>query len=188
MYPVPLDPELKERTGEMRIYLKMIPRISEEIVKVLSRDGDIEVEDDKREDAAMDASAVLRNYVDMDRKISEMAKEESDKRGLGPKDYQRVREAVARDRDFKLGDDGIDFVIDQIMELFMMSPNVDEVFSEDHTIRKKIFDILKRFLDVDDALDRMARERLKNLEEGTLDWDIAYEKLISQLKQNKGLV
>jgi hypothetical protein len=118
MYPVPLDPELKERTGEMRIYLKMIPRISEEIVKVLSRDGDIEVEDDKREDAAMDASAVLRNYVDMDRKISEMAKEESDKRGLGPKDYQRVREAVARDRDFKLGDDGIDFVIDQIMELF----------------------------------------------------------------------
>jgi hypothetical protein len=171
----------------MKIYLKMIPRISDEIVKTLSRDGDIEVPDEKIEEAALDASAVLRNYVEEEKKISEMAQEQVERRGLGPQDFKRVREALAKEKNFRTGDDGIDFVIDQIIELFMISNNVDEVFSEDHTMRKKIFDILKRFLDVDETLDRQARDRLKNLEEGTLDWDIAYEKIISQLKQNKGL-
>jgi uncharacterized protein len=172
----------------MKIYLKMIPKICDEIVKTLSRDGDIEVEDEKIEEAALDASAVLRNYVEMEKKLGEDAKETLERRGLSPKEFNRVREALARDRDFKLGDDGIDFCIDQIIELFLMSENVEEVFAEDHVMRKKIFDILKRFLDVDDALDRQARDRIKNIEEGSLEWDIAYEKAITQLKQNKGLV
>ena len=172
----------------MKIYLKMIPKISEEAVKTLSRDGDIVVDDDKLEEAALDASAVLRNYAEMEKKLNEDAKELMERRALNPREFNRVREGLARDRGFKLGDEGIDFCIDQIIELFMVSPNVDEVFAEDHVMRKKIFDILKRFLDVDEQLDRQARERIKNLEEGTLDWDIGYEKAITQLKQNKGLV
>ncbi|MBI5527145.1 MAG: DUF507 family protein [Deltaproteobacteria bacterium] len=172
----------------MKIYLKMIPKISEEIVKTLSRDGDIEVADEKIEEAALDSSAVLRNYVEMEKKLNEEVKDHMERRGLSPTDFNRVRDAYAKERNFKLGDDGIDFVIDQIMDLFMMSPNVDEVFAEDHTMRKKIFDILRRYLDVDEALDRAARDKIKNLEEGTLDWDIGYEKAIMQLKQQKGLV
>jgi hypothetical protein len=172
----------------MKIYLKMIPKICDEIVKTLSRDGDIEVEDEKIEEAALDASAVLRNYVGMEKKLNEDAKELVERRALNPKEYNRVREGLAKERNFQLGDEGIDFCIDQIIELFMMSPNVDEVYAEDHVMRKKIFDILKRFLDVDDALDRQARDRIKNIEEGSLEWDIAYEKAITQLKQNKGLV
>jgi len=161
----------------MKIYLKMIPKISEEIIKTLSRDGDIEVADEKLEEAALDSSAVLRNYVEMEKKLNEDVKELMERRGLNPKEFNRVRD-----------DEGIDFCIDQIIELFLVSQNVDEVFAEDHVMRKKIYDILKRFLDVDEALDRQARERIKNLEEGTLDWDIGYEKAITQLKQNKGLV
>ena len=172
----------------MKIYLKMIPKISEEIVKMLSRDGDIEVADEKIEEAALDSSAVLRNYVEMEKKLNEDVKELMERRGLNPKEFDRVRDGMAKERNLKLGDEGIDFCIDQIIELFLVSENVDEVFAEDHVMRKKIYDILKRFLDVDEALDRQARERIKNLEEGTLDWDIGYEKAITQLKQNKGLV
>jgi len=172
----------------VKIYLKMIPRISERIVRKLSGDGDIEVADDKLEEAAMDASSVFRSYVEEEKKINDTVKDQMEKRGLSQKDFMRVKEAVAKDRNFKLGDEGIDFVINQIIELFMMTENVDEVYSEDHVIRKKIFDILKRFLDVDEELDKQARERMKNLEEGTLDWDIAYEKNISQIRQNRGLV
>ena len=172
----------------MKIYLKMIPKICDEIVKTLSRDGDIEVADEKLEEAALDASAVLRNYVGMEKKLNEDVKETMERRGMSNKDFNRLRDAMAAERSLKLGDEGIDFCIDQIIELFIMSPNVDEVFAEDHTMRKKIFDILKRFLDVDDALDRQARDRIKNIEEGSLEWDIAYEKAITQLKQNKGLV
>jgi uncharacterized protein len=172
----------------MKIYLKMIPKICDEIVKTLSRDGDIEVEDEKLEEAALDASAVLRNYVEMEKKLNEDAKETVERRAMNPREFNRIREALAKDRNLKLGDEGIDFCIDQIIELFIMSPNVEEVFAEDNVMRKKIFDILKRFLDVDDALDRQARDRIKNIEEGSLEWDIAYEKAITQLKQNKGLV
>ncbi|MFA6033053.1 MAG: DUF507 family protein [Myxococcota bacterium] len=177
-----------EGPENMKIYLKMIPKISEEIVKTLSRDGDIIVGSESIDEAALDATAVLRSYVEEERKLLEEVKERMEARGQSPKDFPRVRDALAKERDFKLGDEGIDFVIDQIIEIFMSSPNIDEVFAEDHTMRKKIFDILKRFLDVDEGLDRMARDRLKNLEEGTIDWDIAYEKTINQLKQNKKLI
>ena len=172
----------------MKIYLRMVPRISEEIVRMLAHDKDIIVANDNIDEASMDVSAVLRSYVEEEKKLNDEAKEQMDRRGMGQKDFPRIRDALAKQRDFKIGDEGIDFVIDQVIEMFMYSANVDEVFAEDHTIRKKVFDILKRFLDVDETIDRQARDRLKNLQEGTRDWDIAYEKEIAKLKQTKGLV
>ena len=57
---------------------------------------------------------------------------------------------------------------------------------EDHDIRRKTRDVLGKYSGVDEELDREARGRLRNLREGTPEWDIEYQKTIKQLRSLKG--
>ena len=63
-----------------------------------------------------------------------------------------------------------------------------EVYAEDHQIRKKIYQVFKKHLDVDEDIDREARARLKHLSEGTQAWDVEYQKTVEQIRRNKGLI
>jgi hypothetical protein len=65
---------------------------------------------------------------------------------------------------------------------------VEEVYTEDHTLRKKVFQIFKKHLDVDDEIDREARARLKHLQEGTSAWDVEYQKTVELLRRSRGLI
>jgi hypothetical protein len=91
-------------------------------------------------------------------------------------------------RGFKMGDEGIEYVIGQMMEQLLVSRNVEEVFSDDQSLRKKIFGIFKRHLDVDDEIDREARARLKHLQEGTTAWDVEFGKTVELLRRSRGLI
>jgi len=91
-------------------------------------------------------------------------------------------------RGFKMGDEGIENVIGQMSEFLLVSRNVEEVYTEDQVLRRKIFGIFKRHLDVDDEIDREARARLKHLQEGTSAWDVEYQKTIDLLRRSRGLV
>jgi hypothetical protein len=91
-------------------------------------------------------------------------------------------------RGFKMGDDGIDFIIDQMIEFLLVSRNVEEVYAEDNVLRKKLHGIMKRHLDIDEDVDREARSRLKHLQEGTSAWDIEYQKAVEQIRRNRGLI
>jgi hypothetical protein len=71
-----------------------------------------------------------------------------------------------------MGDEGIEYVIGQMIEFLLISRNVEEVYAEDTSLRKKIFAIFKKHLDVDEEIDREARARLKHLQEGSSAWDI----------------
>ena len=64
----------------MRLYSGKIPLIGTEIVKSLAESGDIEVTD--RGEAEMDVQAVLKEYVRLDREITEKAKDLLQKRNL----------------------------------------------------------------------------------------------------------
>jgi uncharacterized protein len=65
---------------------------------------------------------------------------------------------------------------------------VEEVYSEDHGLRKKVFQIFKKHLDVDEEIDREARARLKHLQEGTSAWDVEYQKTVELLRRSRGLI
>ena len=69
----------------------------------------------------------------------------------------------------------------------MHSRNIEEVFAEDHEMRKKITDAMRKYLGIDEEIDREARGRLKNLREGSAEWDIEYEKIVGQLKRARGI-
>lgn len=169
----------------MKLYAGKIPVIAGEIVKNLVESEDIAVLD--RNEAELDVQAVLKEYLRLDKEVTEKAKDILQKRGLPYEQFGKVKRAIAGEKGFGLGDDGLDWMTTQMIESFMQSPHIEEVFVEDTTLRRKMSDILKRHMMVEDELDAEVRRRIKNLEEGTSTWDIEYQKALDQIKRNRGL-
>ena len=74
-----------------------------------------------------------------------------------------------------------------MLEAFMSSKHIDEVFAEDNILRRKIKDICKKHMMVDETIDQEVRDRIKNLEEGTSAWDVEYAKVLDQIKTKHGV-
>ena len=98
-----------------------------------------------------------------------------------------VKTRLADERGFGVGDRAVDYLTRQIIEALFHSRHVDEVFSEDHTLRKSLRDVLNQHLHVDSDLDVEVRKRIKNLQEGTQSWEVEYQKVMQDLKRLKGL-
>src|SRR3954452_12532041 len=160
----------------MRLYPKVIPIISREGIQIMMQDGDIEVEPMRVADAEMDMSAIMREYLANEERVNAATREALERRGYDHSRFNQVKREMADVRGFKMGDEGIEYVIGQMIEFLLISRNVEEVYAEDTILRRKIFGIFKKHLDVDDEIDREARNRLKNLQEGTPEWDIEYNR------------
>jgi hypothetical protein len=169
----------------MRLYAGKIPVIGSELVRSLVDAGDIAVAD--RGEAELDVQAVLKEYLRLEREITEKAKDVLQKRGLPYEQFGKVKRAVANEKGLGLGDESLDWMTNQIIESFMQSPHVEEVFVDDSTLRRKMVDILKRHMMVEEELDAEVRRRIKNLEEGTSTWEVEYQKALEQIKRNRGL-
>ena len=172
----------------MRLYPKVIPTIAREVVQTLMQDGDVEVETMRVNDAEMDMASVMKEYLAAEERVNGATREALERRGYEHSRFNQVKREMADVRGFKMGDEGIEYVIGQMMEQLLVSRNVEEVFSDDLGLRKKIFGIFKRHLDVDDEIDREARARLKHLQEGTSAWDVEFGKTIELLRRSRGLI
>ena len=171
----------------MRLYRKIIPKMSKEIVARLRAEGDVEIEDTKLEEAELDVAAILVEYCNAEDRLNQETKDTLTRRGLSAERFAQVKRGLAEARSHKTGDEGAEYVINQRLEALMHSRNIEEVFAEDHEMRKKITESMRKYLGIDEEIDREARSRLKNLREGSAEWDIEYEKVVSQLKRAKGL-
>ncbi|ABF90920.1 conserved hypothetical protein [Myxococcus xanthus DK 1622] len=172
----------------MRLYPKVIPIISREAVQQLMQDGDIEVEPMRVADAEMDLSAIMREYLANEERVNQATREALERRGYDYSKFNQVKREMADVRGFKMGDEGIEYVINQMIEFLLISRNVEEVYSADNGLRQKIFAVMKRHLDVDDEIDKEARSRLKHLQEGTSAFDIEYNKTVEQIRRARGLI
>src|SRR5712691_10950432 len=178
----------RERTGSMKLYPKIIPSIARDVVATLMADGDVEVETMRVADAEMDMAAILKEYLASEERVNQATREALERRGYDHSRFNQVKREMADVRGFKMGDEGIDYIINQMIEFLLISRNVEEVFAEDHSLRKKIYQVFKKHLDVDEDIDREARSRLKHLSEGTQAWEVEYQKTVEQIRRNKGLL
>jgi uncharacterized protein len=169
----------------MRLYSGKIPTIATEVVKALVEAGDISVAD--RGEAEMDAQAVLKEYVRLDREITEKTKDTLQKRGLPYEQFGKVKRALAHEKGLGLGEEALEWMTGQMIESFMQSPHIEEIFAEDTVLRKRMADVLKKHMQVDEELDEEVRRKIRNLEEGTATWEIEYQKVLDQMKRNRGL-
>jgi hypothetical protein len=170
----------------MKLYRKVIPKIAKDIVRSLLANRAIEVEDGHRDEAELDVAGVLVEHLNAEEKLASDARDEMERRGLPQEKYGLVKRALAEQRKLKIGDESLDFILDRIVASLYDSPHVSEVFAEDHDIRRKAREILGKYSGVDEELDKEARSRLRNLREGTPEWDIEYQKTIKQLRSLKG--
>lgn len=169
----------------MRLFSGKIPSISDEIVRLLTADGDVETE--RPNEVILDIESVLKEYLRFERDIGEEAKNRLESRGLPYAQLGKVRSQVARERGAPQQDDILPYLVDQILELLFHSNHVEEIFAEDTALRKKITVVLRKHMDVGGELDEEVRSKIKNLEEGTASFEIEYQRVMGDLKRKKGL-
>jgi uncharacterized protein len=169
----------------MRLYSGKVAPIATEIVRALLAGKDIEAESPKEVEA--DIAAVLNQYLNDEREVNERAKDVIERTGKSQADYQRVRALVADEKGIKVGDESLDYLLDQVVEMLMHSSNVDEVFAADIELRRRMAPIFKKHMAVDSSLDAEVRAQIRHVREGSRDWDIEYAKAMEQVKRRKGL-
>ena len=169
----------------MRLYPGKVDTIASEIITTLVQSGDIEVSD--HNEAQLDAASVLKEYIRVDKELTERAKDILEIRGLPHSHLGRTKRQLAEQKEFGLGEEGLSWIANQMLEAFMSSRHVDEVFAEDAILRRKIKDIAKKHMMVEEAIDQEVRDRIKNLEEGTQAWEVEYAKVFDQVKGKHGI-
>jgi hypothetical protein len=169
----------------MRLFSGKIPTIAEEIITTLVKDGDIEVE--SQPEVQQDLEAVLKEYLRTEREIMDEAKNRLESRGMGYGQLAKVRQQIAKDRDFPPTEEALPYMLDQLLNMLFHSANVAEVYAEDAALRTKMTTVLRRHMDVESDLDREVRSKIKNLQEGTASFEIEYARVMDQIKRKKGL-
>jgi uncharacterized protein len=169
----------------MRLHSGKVPEIATQMVSALVEAGDIECESPK--EVELDVRAVLDQYVKDEQEVSEKARDLVAARSLPPAELNRVKKALADERKIKLGDDAIDYLLDQLVEMLMHSGNVDEVYAEDVDLRRKMREPLRKANALEEEIQAEVRGRLKHVQEGTSMWEIEYRRMMEEIKRRKGL-
>ena len=169
----------------MRLHSAKVPQIASDMVSALTSDGAVETDSPK--EVALDIASVLNQYIKDEQAVSEQAKDMLSARNLPQTDFNRIRKLVADERKIKLGEDAIDYLLDQLLEMLMHSGSVEEIFAEDFVLRKKMRDPLRRQFAEDEAIEEQIRGQLKHVQEGTAVWEVEYRRMAEDIKRRKGL-
>lgn len=170
----------------MRLFSGKITPLTEEIVRALVENRDIECESKK--EVSLDLESVFTSYLQTEREAVERAKELLQARGLPQSEFNRVKRLAAEQKGIKVGEEMMDYLLDQLIEMLMHSNNVAEVFVEDHDLRRRIRPILRKYLEMDEALDAEVRGKLRHVQEGSRTWEIEYQRVMGDIQRRKGLL
>lgn len=169
----------------MRIPRARVPALSAELLRGLTEKGDIETSSPREVQA--DIESVIQQYMRDEQDISDTARDTVARRGLPQEQIGRVRQQLAEQRKLKLGEEAIDYIIDQLIELLMHSHNVDEIYAQDHQLRRILRGPLRALALVDEELEQAVRGQLKHVQEGTQMWEVEYRRIMEDVRRRKGL-
>src|SRR5947209_2218272 len=99
----------------MRLYSGKVATIAGEIVKTLMDGSDIDTENPREVQA--DIESVLNQYLRTDKEASDKAKDAMQSRGIPTSDFNRMKNLAAEQMGIKIGDESIDYLLDQILEI-----------------------------------------------------------------------
>jgi len=172
----------------MKLYRVKIAPIAHEVIQTLNDTALIEVDPEKRAEAELDLVAIMEEYLRRDTALREAVRENMSAHNIPYEQYGKVRSKMAEEWGHPTGDDVERFLSRQMVENFMISHFVTEVFADDKEIFKKILQILVKN-DVDEgALRAEAQERIQNIPEGTVDYELALNRAMKEVKKRHGLL
>ena len=166
----------------MKIYRKVIPRISKDVIRALLANRSIEIEEGRRDEAELDIAGVFVRYLNDVDQLAEDAQEAIIRHKRKKSEFQSIREHLAQKRGLAIGTDAKEYLLSQVIDGLFTSKQILEVFAEDEEIRVMLDTAVSKYLGVDEELDREVRHRLKNLREGTAEWEVEYAQLINQMR------
>jgi hypothetical protein len=169
----------------MRLYGAKVAPLAQEVVRSLVTAKDIET--DEQREVVADIESVLKSYLDTERLVDDKTRELLERTGRGTGDFSKARQQIAEHHGIKVGDEMLDYLLDQVVEMLMHSNHVEEVFAEDVVLRRKMAPIFKRYMGADADLDAEVRGQLKHMREGTSQWDIEYSRVLEATKRKRGL-
>lgn len=169
----------------MRLFSGKIEPLSEELVAALVENRDIEVTSTR--EVARDLESVFASYLQTEREAVEKAKSLIEQRGLAQTEFARLKKLAAEQKGIKVGDEMLDYLLDQLIEMLLHSGNVDEVYAQDHDLRRRMRPVLKKYLEIDEALESEVRSKLKHVQEGSRTWEIEYRRMMDEIQRRKGL-
>jgi len=171
----------------VRLYRTRIPTIAHNVVSTLTADGDIEVITANEGEAEQDLISIMEEYLRRDYELRDTVKENMERHGIGYDRYGKMRSQLAEEWGHPTGDEVERYLARQFVENFMISRFVEEVYTDDAILWRKTLDIVKLH-DVDErALREEARGRIKNVREGTVDYEVAFEKALREVRKHHGL-
>ena len=172
----------------MKLYRNRIPEIANAVVTRLTVDGDIEVAAENRGEAEQDLISILEEYLRRDMELRNRARDMMSRAGIGADEYPKVRNRMAEEWNHPTGDDVERFLARQFVENCMISRFVDEVYADDHSLWKKILTLIKDH-DVDEReLRDEARGLIRNVKEGTVDYEMAFTRALRDVRKRRGLI
>ena len=172
----------------MKLYRAKIPQIAHDVIQRLSEEGDIEVLAEQREEAERDLAAIMEEFLRRDMSLRDRIRDHMSARNVPYSDYGRVRKRMSEEMNHPSGDDIERFLCRQFLENMLITPNIDEVYSEDREMHKKVMEVLRGH-DVDErAIREEAQSKVKNVREGTVDYEIALQKAVKEVKKRRGLI
>ncbi|MBN2341421.1 MAG: DUF507 family protein [Deltaproteobacteria bacterium] len=169
----------------MKLFSGKVDIIAAEITqRLLSGEA---IETDSPQEVELDIASVLKEYIRRDKHFTESAKDICERQGLPYNSFPKIKRQLAKKENFVIGDEAIDYLMDQIIGVFMHSQFVDEIFSEDHELKVIMRDVLRKHTDIEDEIDEEARKKIRNLKEGTNEWEIEYKRAMEQVKKRRKL-
>ncbi len=172
----------------MRLYRARIPQIAHALVERLTSEGDIEVAPENRTEAEQDIVAIMETFLRRDLDLRDAVRDKMSHDGIPYDQYSKIRSAIADTWGHPTGETVPKFLSRQIVENFMISRFVEEVFTEDDPLFRKVLDTIRSF-DVDErALREEAQAQIKNVVEGTVDYEVAFAQALKDVKRRHGLL
>jgi hypothetical protein len=169
----------------MRIQTAKVTEIATEMVRSLVTAEAIEVI--AAREVEMDLEAVLKQYVRDEQAIAERAKDIVAARNLPQTEFAKMKRLVAEERQIKLGEEAVDYLLDQLVEILMHSTNVEEIFAEDVELRRLMREPLRRQAQESDRVEQQVRNRMKHVTEGGALWEVEYQRMMDDVRRRRGM-
>jgi uncharacterized protein len=160
-----------------------LPTLASGIVKALVDPTLIET--DARDAVQADILAVLEQYLRDEQDISTRARDLAAKRGSAPADASRIKRDLARQQGVGIGDEAIDYLLSQLLEMLMHSGSVEEIFAQDHELKLAMRAPLRKEQAAAEQMDEVVRKRLKHVEEGSSQWEVEYQRMREEVTRRR---
>jgi len=172
----------------MRLYRAKIPQIAKDVITTLEADGDIEVLATDREEAEKDLIAIMEEYVRRDMSLRDQIRDHMAHRKIPYNEYGRTKKRMAEEMDHPIGEDVERFLGRQFIENMLISRFIEEVYADDSDMYKKVLGVLRgHHVDEREIRDE-AVAKIKNIDEGTVDYEIALQRAVRDVKKRRGLL